>query len=44
MWTLDHVKGFEIKSPLVLLREMTPEQREQHIADYRQGFTINPCH
>ena len=44
MWTLDHVKGFEIKSPLVLLREMTPEQREQHIADCRQGFTINPCH
>ena len=30
-------------SPLTLLREMTPEQREQHVAEYRAGFTINPC-
>ena len=43
MWTLDHVKGYEMKSPLVLLREMTTEQREKHIADYRKGFSINAC-
>ena len=22
---------------------MSPEQREQHLAEYRAGFTINPC-
>jgi propane monooxygenase large subunit len=43
MWTLDHVRGHTIQSPIVLLREMTPEQREKHIAEYRAGFTINPC-
>jgi propane monooxygenase large subunit len=43
MWTLDHVKGYEMKSPLLLLREMTTEQREQHISDYRKGFSINAC-
>ena len=42
MWTLDHVKGHTIQSPLVLLREMAPEARETHIAGYRAGFKINP--
>jgi propane monooxygenase large subunit len=40
MWTLDHVRGYEIKSPLLLLREMDPATREKHIADYRKGFTV----
>src|SRR5690349_25155712 len=38
MWTLDHVRGYEIKSPLITLRGMTPEQRDAHIADYQKGF------
>ena len=40
MWTLDHVRGYQIKSPLITLREMTPEQRDQHIAEYKKGFTV----
>jgi propane monooxygenase large subunit len=43
MWTLDDVRGHTLKSPLVLLRGMSPEDREKHIADYKAGFTINPC-
>lgn len=43
MWTLDDVRGNTLLSPLTLLREMTPEARAQHIAEYRAGFTINPC-
>lgn len=42
MWKLDDVRGYTLQSPLVNLREMTPEQREQHIADYRAGFEMNP--
>ena len=42
MWTLDDVRGHTLLSPLTLLREMSDEDREQHIADYRAGFTINP--
>ncbi|HXM26056.1 MAG TPA: aromatic/alkene/methane monooxygenase hydroxylase/oxygenase subunit alpha [Chthoniobacterales bacterium] len=41
MWTLDHVKGYEFRSPLVDFRRMTPEQREKHVGDYRGGFTIH---
>ncbi|WYK04411.1 hypothetical protein DWF04_015485 [Cereibacter sphaeroides f. sp. denitrificans] len=44
MWTLDDVRGHTLLSPLTLLREMSPEAREKHLADYRAGFTINPCH
>ncbi len=43
MWTLDDVRGHTLLSPLTLLREMTPEAREKHVAEYRKGFTINPC-
>jgi len=43
MWTLDDVRGHTLLSPLTLLREMTPEAREAHLAQYRAGFTINPC-
>src|SRR5258706_150399 len=40
MWTLDHLKGIEFQSPNVLLNQMTPEQREAYMAEYRKGFTI----
>lgn len=40
MWKLEHVKGFELRSPLMDLRAMSPEARDQHIADYKKGFTI----
>jgi propane monooxygenase large subunit len=40
MWKLEHVKGFELRSPLLDLRAMTPEAREKHIEEYRKGFTI----
>jgi propane 2-monooxygenase large subunit len=40
MWKLEHVKGFELRSPLLDLRAMTPEAREKHIEEYKQGFTI----
>lgn len=43
MWTLDDVRGHTLMSPLTLLREMSPADREQHLADYRAGFTINKC-
>src|SRR5271166_1672047 len=42
MWTLDDVRGNTLLSPLTLLREMSPADREKHIAEYRAGFTINP--
>ncbi|MBR1025057.1 aromatic/alkene/methane monooxygenase hydroxylase/oxygenase subunit alpha [Bradyrhizobium viridifuturi] len=44
MWTLDDVRGHILKSPLQTLREMSPADREKHLAEYRKGFTINPCH
>jgi propane monooxygenase large subunit len=44
MWTLDHVRGHTIQSPLLLLRGMSPEDREKHIAEYKAGFKINPVH
>jgi propane monooxygenase large subunit len=40
MWKLEHVKGFELRSPLLDLRAMTPEAREKHIEEYKKGFTI----
>lgn len=36
MWTLDHVKGIEFKSPLIEMRAMTPEQREKWADEYRK--------
>jgi propane 2-monooxygenase large subunit len=42
MWTLDDVKGYQLRSPLMDIRAMTPQQREKHIAEYRKGFTIRP--
>ena len=43
MWTLDDVRGHTLLSPLTLLREMSPADREAHLAAYKAGFTINPC-
>ncbi len=37
MWTLDEVKGITLYSPNVLLNEMSPEDREKHIAAYKAG-------
>jgi len=37
MWTLDEVKGITLQSPNVLLNEMSPEEREKHIAHYKAG-------
>jgi propane monooxygenase large subunit len=42
MWTLDDVKGYQVRSPLADIRAMTPQQREKHIPEYRKGFTIHP--
>jgi propane monooxygenase large subunit len=41
MWTLDDMRPYTLKSPLETIRAMTPEERDKHIAEYRQGFTIN---
>ena len=40
MWTLDHVRGYQVRCPLVDIRNMTPDQREKHIAEYHKGFTM----
>ena len=37
MWTLDDVKGNTLNSPNILLNEMTPEDREKHVATYKAG-------
>jgi propane 2-monooxygenase large subunit len=37
MWTLDECRGITLQSPNVLLNEMSPEEREAHIAEYRRG-------
>jgi len=41
MWTTDNVKGIEFQSPNILLNEMSDEEREKHMEEYKQGFTIN---
>ncbi|QIN83350.1 methane monooxygenase [Rubrobacter tropicus] len=41
MWTLDRMKGIEFQSPNVLLNQMSDEEREKHMAEYKAGFTIN---
>jgi propane monooxygenase large subunit len=37
MWTLDEVRGITLNSPNVLLNQMSPEEREKHIAHYKAG-------
>ena len=44
MWTLDHVRGHTLLSPLKLLREMAPQERQAHLEEYRRGFKIMPHH
>ena len=41
MWKLDNVRGIPFASPKATLNEMSDEDREQHIEEYKQGFTIN---
>ncbi len=41
MWKLEHVRGNPFPSPKVTLNEMSDEEREEHIKDYKAGFTIN---
>jgi len=42
MWTLDHVRGHTLASPLQAIRAMSDVEREKHIAEYRAGFKVNP--
>ncbi|UQD70709.1 aromatic/alkene/methane monooxygenase hydroxylase/oxygenase subunit alpha [Bradyrhizobium japonicum] len=44
MWTLDHVRGYTLGSPLRGFRALSPIEREVATAEYRKGFKINPCH
>ena len=37
MWKLENVKGYTLRSPNVLLNEMSPEDRDAHIAEYKAG-------
>ena len=44
MWTLDLVRGNSLGSPLRAFRALKPgAERDAAIAEYRKGFTINPC-
>ena len=42
MWTLDEVRGITLQSPNVLLNEMSPEEREKHIAALQGGRPGRP--
>ncbi|MDX6702241.1 MAG: hypothetical protein QOF26_2467, partial [Baekduia sp.] len=35
--TLDEVRGITLNSPNVLLNEMSPEARAEHVAHYKAG-------
>jgi propane monooxygenase large subunit len=37
LWTVDRFEGIEFRSPNILLNQMSPEDREAHIAEYRRG-------
>jgi propane monooxygenase large subunit len=37
MWTLDDMKGHTVNSPNILLNEMSAEEREAHVAEYKRG-------
>jgi propane monooxygenase large subunit len=43
LWTLDDVRGLPFYSPNITLNEMTPEQREAHLAAYRANPNITPA-
>ena len=42
MWTLDELKGYTLQSPNILLNEMSPEEREAHVADYKARRSGGP--
>jgi propane monooxygenase large subunit len=43
MWTLDHVRGHTLGSPLRGFRALKAgAERDAAVAEYRKGFTINP--
>jgi propane 2-monooxygenase large subunit len=37
MWTIDSVEGITMQSPNVLLNQMSSEEREAHVANYKRG-------
>jgi propane monooxygenase large subunit len=37
MWKLENVKGYTLQSPNILLNEMSPEEREAHVKEYKAG-------
>jgi propane 2-monooxygenase large subunit len=37
MWTLDEMQGITIQSPNILLNEMSQEDRDKHVAEYKRG-------
>ena len=37
MWTLDELKGITLLSPNVTLNEMSPADRDAHMAKYKAG-------
>ena len=41
MWTTENTKGIEFQSPNILLNQMSDEEREKHMEEYKAGFTIN---
>jgi propane monooxygenase large subunit len=43
MWTLDHVRGHTLGSPLRGFRALDAKQKEAAAVEYRKGFKINPC-
>jgi len=44
MWTLDHIRGNTLGSPLRSFRALKAgTERDAAIAEYRKGFKINPC-
>ena len=36
-YTLDEVRGITLNSPNVLLNQMSPEERDKHVAHYKAG-------
>jgi propane monooxygenase large subunit len=37
MWKLENMRGYTLQSPNILLNEMSPEEREAHVAEYKSG-------
>ena len=37
IWTLDNVRGITFNSPNIPLNEMSAEERERHMAEYKRG-------